>query len=123
MSALAGMLRWLILSFEPSYSVLLMNQLLHGATYALLMAAAVTFVYEMGPDGMKTTGQTLYTVVASNLSSIIGSNVGGWIMDQQGFSVLFQLASVLSLLGALGFFLMARRYKLRSTSSADMKAL
>lgn len=108
-TALAGAVRWFVLSLEPSFPMLMTNQLLHGITFAMFMAAGVTYAYQMSPEGLKNTGQTLFAVVNYNLANLIASNGGGWLIDYSGFSDLYRTGAILSLLGAAGFWLLSRR--------------
>lgn len=121
--ALAGSLRWLILSFEPSFTILMINQLLHGITFALFMAAAVNFVFELSPEGSKTTGQTLFAVINGNMAVLVASNVGGWMVDVSGFPLLFRFASVLSLIGAVGFILLSRSMKRNALANQEYQKM
>lgn len=92
-----------LLSLDPPFAVLLASQLLQGLTYAMFYAAGVQYANKLCPEGWKTTGQTLFSMVYINLSILITSNFGGWLIDNAGFSALFRTASVLCLTGAIGF--------------------
>ena len=123
-TALAGMLRWGLLSLTPSFPILIASQMLHGLTFALFTAAGVTYVYEMSPTGLKNTGQTMFAVVNYNIATLLASNIGGWLIDHSGFSVLYRSASFLSLAGAIGFALMwftLKRSSIRKVNSATSK--
>lgn len=101
--SLAGALRWLILSLEPPFAVILFNQLFSGITYALYISAGINYAYDISPEGMKTTAHSLFIVVYVNIAGIIASNVGGWLIELGGYTLLFQLASIMSFLGVIGF--------------------
>jgi PPP family 3-phenylpropionic acid transporter len=106
--ALAGALRWFILSLEPSFEVLVLNQLLSGLTYALFLAAGVNYAYDVSPESTKTTAHSLFVVVYTNIAGIIASNAGGWIVKLGGYPLLYQVAAIMSILGAAGFTVMGR---------------
>ncbi|AZN38828.1 MFS transporter [Paenibacillus albus] len=91
-------LRWFVLSMEPTFQLLFMNQMLHGITFGLYSAAAVNFIYEMSPEGLKATGQTIFAIIAGSLASLIASSSGGWIIDHYGFNVLYVTGSLLALI-------------------------
>jgi len=114
-AAFVGAIRWLVLSLEPSYTILLLNQLLNGVTYALFYAAGVNFAYEISPQNVKTTAQTVFTVVYLNIANLFASNGGGWLIDHRGFVPLYRLVSMASLAGSLGFivliWIMSKRQK------------
>nr|WP_275983902.1 MFS transporter [Paenibacillus hamazuiensis] len=111
----AAALRWLLLSSEPTFGMLIAAQLLHGVTFALFVATGISYVHEASPEGFRTTGQTLFAIVNSNLAVLVASNAGGYLIDARGFSFMFQTASLVSLAGAIGFAWLAR-------SSARTKA-
>lgn len=102
-ASLAAAVRYGVMSMEPSVGVLLANQLLHGATFALFMTVCITFAYEMSPDGMKNTGQTLLAVVSYNAATILASNAGGWVVDEYGFALAYRCGAALALAGGIGF--------------------
>ncbi|WP_134703744.1 MFS transporter [Ammoniphilus sp. YIM 78166] len=104
-----GAIRWFILSLEPSFGILVFNQVLAGSTYALFFAAGINYAYDMSPESTKTTAHSLFIVVYTNIAGILASNVGGWVIEVGGFTILFESAAFLSLLGAIGFILLGRR--------------
>lgn len=106
--SVAGAMRWYILSLEPSFGILMFNQVLAGLTYALFLAAGVNYAYDMSPELTKTTAHSLFVVVYTNIAGILASNVGGWVIEAGGFPILFEAATFLSLLGATGFILLGR---------------
>lgn len=106
--SLAGALRWYVLSLEPSFDVLMANQMLSGLTYALFLSAGVNYAYDNSSDLAKTTAHSLFVVVYTNIAGIVASNVGGWIIERGGYPLLFQGAAVMSLLGAAGFASLGR---------------
>ncbi|KWX69467.1 hypothetical protein AMQ84_31290 [Paenibacillus riograndensis] len=106
--SLAGALRWYVLSLEPSFEILMANQMLSGLTYALFLSAGVNYAYDNSSDRAKTTAHSLFVVVYTNVAGIVASNVGGWVVERGGYSLLFQGAAVMSLLGAAGFASLGR---------------
>ncbi|MBT2293659.1 MFS transporter [Paenibacillus albidus] len=106
--SLAGALRWYVLSLEPSFEVLMANQMLSGLTYALFLSAGINYAYDNSSDLAKATAHSLFVVVYTNIAGIIASNIGGWVIERGGYSLLFQGAAVMSLLGAAGFASLGR---------------
>ncbi len=126
-AAFAGAIRWFVLSMEPSFPMLLASQMLHGITFALFYAAGVNYAYEMSPEGTKTTGQTIFSIVYLNLSNLIASNGGGWLIDHYGFGLMYQMVALTSVCGGIGF-LMLNKYlrnknELPYNASRDHKPL
>jgi PPP family 3-phenylpropionic acid transporter len=101
--ALAGSIRLFVLSLDPSLPALMANQLFQGAAFGLFYAAGVQYAYQISPEGMKTTGQTLFSMIFANMAILASSNAGGWLIDHHGFSTMFGTAAGLSLIGCLGF--------------------
>ncbi|MNI13242.1 Major Facilitator Superfamily protein [compost metagenome] len=97
-----------MLSLEPSFEILMANQMLSGLTYALFLSAGVNYAYDNSSDRAKTTAHSLFVVVYTNVAGIVASNVGGWVIERGGYSLLFQGAAVMSLLGAAGFASLGR---------------
>lgn len=106
--SLAGSLRWFVLSLEPPFQILMMNQILSGITYALFFATGINYAYDNSPAHTKTTAHFLFIVVYTNIAGIAASNIGGWIIQFGGYRLLFGGAAVLSIIGALGFAMLGR---------------
>ncbi|MFP4977764.1 MFS transporter [Paenibacillus sp. CN-4] len=106
--SLAGALRWYILSLEPAFGILMLNQILSGITYALFLATGINYAYDASPAHTKTTAHSLFIVVYTNIAGITASNMGGYIIEAGGYRLLFGGAAVLSVIGAAGFALLGR---------------
>jgi len=102
--AIVGAVRFLVVSFYPPFAILMACQLLQGAN-ALFYAAGVQFAYDISPERLKTTGQSLYSMVYVNLAVLIASNVGGWLIDSYGYGLMYRVAAAISVLGGIGFFM------------------
>lgn len=109
--ALAASLRWFIISMEPSFGMLLASQMLNGITFGLYIAACINFIYEMTPDSLKTTGQTMFALISVNVSTLLASNGGGWIVDRFNFKTLYSIGSLLALVAALMFWYMSLMHR------------
>ncbi|SEN48973.1 MFS transporter [Paenibacillus sp. OV219] len=119
----AATLRWFVLSLEPTFQLLFMSQMLHGITFGLYTAAAVNFIYEMSPGGLKATGQTIFAIIAGSLASLIASSSGGWIIDHYDFNVLYTIGSVLALISSCIFIGMSIIHKKSSQGLRNKKTL
>jgi PPP family 3-phenylpropionic acid transporter len=108
LAAFTAALRLFIVSFDPPMSVLLLTQPLQGITFALFYAAGVQCANDLCPEGWKTTAQTLFSMVYTNLAILIASNFGGWLIDHSGFDTLFRSAAVLCCIGGIGFLAVRR---------------
>lgn len=106
--SLAGALRWFVLSLEPPFEILMLNQILSGVTYALFLATGINYAYDNSPANTKTTAHSLFIVVYTNIAGIVASNIGGWVIAAGGYPLLFGGAAALSVIGAAGFALLGR---------------
>ncbi|MFB5674214.1 MFS transporter [Paenibacillus terreus] len=106
--SLAGALRWYVLSIEPPFEILMLNQILSGVTYALFLATGINYAYDNSPAHTKTTAHSLFIVVYTNIAGIVASNIGGFVIEAGGYRLLFGGAAALSVLGAVGFAMLGR---------------
>jgi PPP family 3-phenylpropionic acid transporter len=66
----AGMgcvLRWTILAFDPPLALVIVAQILHGATFALAHLGAMYFILKAVPPRLTATAQSLYSVCSAGL--------------------------------------------------------
>ncbi len=54
--------RWSILAFDPPLALVIVAQLLHGASYALAHLGAMYFIVKAVPPRLSATAQSLYSV-------------------------------------------------------------
>jgi PPP family 3-phenylpropionic acid transporter len=59
------------------------------------------YLYSVIPNEWKATGQTILAVLFFGVSGIIGSVVGGWVMDTLGGSALYKMMALLSAAGVI----------------------
>lgn len=100
--------RWLLLSFVTSPGWALALQLLHGLSFAAFLTASVTYLSERTPQGMATTAQAIFNVVAYGLASMVGALLGGYLYDAVGMASLLRIFSLVTLGGLVLFWLTAR---------------
>lgn len=97
-------IRFLLCAMSDSPQWLAILQLLHGLTFAVFYAAGVQYLNQVIPSEWRSTGQTVFQVVFFEISSVIGSIVGGWII--QGFSgfILYLIMAAISIVAMLMVF-------------------
>ena len=100
--------------FLVASSVLMINigQLFQAISFAVFIPASVYFINEMMRPEDKVKGQTYVTGLAT-LGSVIGSIIGGRLLDISGVPALLTFASGAALAGCLLIF-----YAVRKKSSA-----
>ena len=102
--------RWMLLSFITVPWLALLTQLLNGLSFAIFLAAGVTHINNLAPQGMNTTVQALLTTTYFSVGSICGAMVGGFLFDQIGSLWLFRVSAALAV-GGLLVFNLARVYR------------
>ncbi len=71
LGALGCVVRWTILSFDPPFALVIVAQVLHGATFALAHLGAMYFILKAVPPRLSATAQSLYAVFANGI--VMGS--------------------------------------------------
>jgi PPP family 3-phenylpropionic acid transporter len=75
--------------------------LFQGIGYSLMLIGGVTFVSRQAPQGTAATAQGIFTGVASSLSSILGSGLGGQVAGFLTIRGLFAVSAGISLAAVL----------------------
>ncbi|MDI6602029.1 MAG: MFS transporter [Thermoanaerobacteraceae bacterium] len=89
----------------------LMVLIVHGVSgldYATFSAAAINFVSRHTPDSLKTTGQTMYTMISFGLGGMAGNIAGGIIIDLLGLKAMYMFFSIVILISLIIFILFVR---------------
>lgn len=87
-----------VYSVTERAEVILVLQALHGLSYALFLTATVTLAYRLAGQQLAATAQSLLTAMSFGFGSIIGTLVGGALLDSVGTAGLFRGAAVLMLI-------------------------
>jgi PPP family 3-phenylpropionic acid transporter len=80
-------------------------QMMQGITFVLFYVSGIQYIHSISPEHWKSTGQTMFTVVFFGISGIIGSPLGGYILDTSGGSALYRVMAGIAALGCLLFLL------------------
>lgn len=98
-----GILRWLLLAFVPeSVGVLIVAQLLHAASFAVVLASGIRLVQELFPAGSEGRGQAIHATIGFGLGGVVGSIVAGYFWQHLGATPAFIFAACA---GVIGFML------------------
>jgi PPP family 3-phenylpropionic acid transporter len=73
----------------PTPAGLFAGQLLHSLCYGLFQPAAVAFVAECVPPERRSTGMAIFMGLGVGLPAVLGSALGGFIVESWGYRVLF----------------------------------
>ncbi|GAB7386473.1 major facilitator superfamily domain-containing protein 6 [Bacillaceae bacterium] len=94
--------RWLLFSHAADPVQIILLQMLHGLTFGIFYLCAFQFVTKLVPEEFQATGQLVFISVFFGLSGIIGSSIGGIMIEKAGGTTLYEYSGYLSLLGSLG---------------------
>ena len=88
-SSLALVARLCIYAFVPTAAGLIIGQLLHSLCFGLFQPAAVGFVAERVPPERRATGMAIYAGFGVGLPAVLGSALGGLVIEAAGYKALF----------------------------------
>lgn len=107
-------IRWLLFATTSDPNIIILVQLLHGLTYGLFYLSAVSYVSKIVPPELLATGQGLFYTFAGGVAGVTGSLIGGFILDGFGARVMYYSSSLLALLSAAAFVVMALKHRERT---------
>ena len=102
-----------------SVSGLILIQFTQAFTYALYIPSLIYFVYQVAPGHFKTAYQTLAVAVTTGLGNILGSFIGGIVVDNWGIYPYYWFATVMVFTGAAGFTV----FSLLSKKTVNLKEI
>ncbi|GAE30905.1 MFS transporter [Alkalihalobacillus hemicellulosilyticus] len=105
--------RWFMLSLLSEPWILLPLQALHGVTFGLLYLTAFQFVNFLIPKHLQATGHVLFITIVFGLSGIIGSLLGGYLIDITSMNQLYFFMSISALFGTGSLIIFKRFYDAR----------
>lgn len=93
--------RWFIYSVidDPAYIIAL--QFLHGITFGVFYLAAFNYITRLIPKLLQSTGHLVFFAVFFGVSGIVGSLVGGALIDSYGGGTLYLVMGFFSLVGTI----------------------
>ena len=76
-----GVIRFILIAFAPSTSVLILAQIMHAATFAAHHSAATKLLQRWFTGPLQARGQAVMATVSYGLGGTIGGLCAGWIWD------------------------------------------
>ncbi|MEX2162034.1 MAG: MFS transporter [Anaerolineales bacterium] len=110
-SLFVGGLRNLIYAFSASAWQILLAQLLHGFTFALLWLAGINYVAKHAPRGLTATTQGLFSTVLLGFGLAAGNLFNGLMMDLVGIGSMFAVSGAVVFLGLFIVFVLNKRIR------------
>jgi PPP family 3-phenylpropionic acid transporter len=100
-SLACAVLRFLAIGWGArELGIVLLAQLLHGATFGAFHAAAVAAVHRVFPEHAQARGQTLFSSVSYGAGAAAGFLIAGWAWDGGGAPLAFSLSALAAFAGA-----------------------
>lgn len=115
--AVAGILRWTWMAFDPGLAALIFLQLLHALTYGAAHLGAIHFISEAVPEEAAGTAQALYGTFAAGIMTAAATLASGPLyrtLAGEGYLVMAALTAV-----GLGAALLLHRQWSRGSILAD----
>ncbi len=84
LGALACVVRWAVLAFDPPLAVLIPLQVLHGLTYGATHVTAIKFIARAVPQAAAGTAQGLYATIAAGIGHGAATIVSGRLYAAHG---------------------------------------
>ena len=106
--ALAGVVRWSAMAFDPPLAALMMLQALHGLTYGATHIGAVHYISASVPPALAGTAQALYASVTAGIAMGLATLLAGQVYGASGALAYLAMAG-LSLAGLVAGLLLLRK--------------
>lgn len=78
-------------------------QLLHGPSFALMLAASVNYVNDLSPSNLGASAQSLFGATFFGLGGVSGALIGSRLYETMGAVALFQIAGLIVFIGLCSF--------------------
>ncbi len=106
----ASVVRWAVVAYSQSPTILVGTQAVHALTFGLFHATAVSWLGACVPPALRATGQTLYTAAVYGIGNLIGMLAAGAIYDRTGgATAAFLTAAIIEIIPFLLMATMGRR--------------
>lgn len=113
LALLLSPLRWLLLALPPTAATLVVAQLGHAVTFALVHLAGVQLVQSSVPASARRRAQSLYSGLCFGFGIVVGTAVAGPLWATTGAPGSFLSAAILSTFVFLAWIPLARRLRRR----------
>lgn len=102
LSLLLTALRWWLVAIAvDTLGILLLVQLVHAFSFAVMHAVGMRYVQQLFPAALQARGQALYASVGFGLGGAVGALISGLLWQALGGAGVFMLAALSALAGAI----------------------
>ncbi|RXI97856.1 MFS transporter [Anaerobacillus alkaliphilus] len=101
---IAGILfavRWIVMGLIVNPLLVLPLQMLHGFSFGVFYLCAFHYVTKIIPEELQSTGHLLFYSFFFGLSGMLGSSIGGVIIDETSVSYLYLILGIFAIIGAI----------------------
>jgi len=106
-AGILAVIRWSLNGLSASLPLLLLTQLMHGASFGLTFLATLHFIREITPSELQASAQGFYAAIGLAPLSGLVSLISGWLYGTAGSQAFFVMAAMAALGTALAFLLPA----------------
>jgi len=119
--ALAGVVRWLAMAFDPPLAMLVLLQVLHGATYGATHLGAIHFISQAVPEAQAGTAQALYAAVTAGIVMGGAMALAGSLYESFAGGAYAAMA-IFSMVGIVAIALLRRSWSNGPITATSSKA-
>lgn len=102
-------IRFLMCSFEQSYTTIIAIQLMQGVTFPLYLIGVMQHLSKIVPEDIRASGITILSSLGFGLGNFIGNLSGGILLENQDIFFLYRLLAVICIISLLaGIFLKSK---------------
>jgi PPP family 3-phenylpropionic acid transporter len=116
-SMLAVSARLAVYALFPTLWAALPVQILHALAFGLFHPACIEFVRRSAPARRQGLAMALYTSLSIGLPSLVGSAMGGWIIERWGYAPLYLSYAAAPLVGVACLAATAKKMRLATTGA------
>jgi len=94
-AAVVYIARWAIVSQAATPEVLIAVQVLQGITFPLFLVSSVQYIQNLVPVELRATGMAMFAVTFIGFGGLIGSSVGGSLMENYGPGMVYGASAIM----------------------------
>ncbi len=93
-AAFLYMIQQLLLACAVTPAQVILAQTLNGPAYSLYLISTLQYIFNLAPDDLKATAQTMASALGGSLSSIVGNYGGGLFITYFGLRSIFWTGAI-----------------------------